>query len=233
MPSRHRVLCTVRACAIVPRLVVNTLALAAISAAALTLASAAVGATVASAASPQAGLVVMFGDGTITEMCVDIGAEEVSGLELLRRSGLPVRIDEGAQGATVCRIGPDGCAEGESCWCRCQSAGPDCAYWSYGTLEGGRWQYAEVGAADRTVRDGDVDGWAWTTGVAEEDLALPAVSFDDLCADGPTAPEETSAGGDAGDGAVGPPGSGTYVGYLALAVGLAMLAGVWAWSRRR
>jgi len=142
---------------------------------------------------PRAGLVIQLGDGTVYESCVELGAPEITGLELLQRSGLDVRYEIVGGGAQVCSIGGHGCAAPEPCWCQCQVVGPDCKYWAYHTLEDGAWEYARVGATSRVVRHGDVDGWAWGAGTATSGAAPPVRAFDDLCGEAKPAPHAPTA----------------------------------------
>lgn len=130
----------------------------------------------------RAGLVVRFGDGSVWSGCITFSEPQIAGLELLRRSGLSVIIEEGSvYGGAVCKIGPDGCDfPYTSCFCQCEGA--DCLYWAYYHLQGGVWQYSNVGAGNYWVRPGDVEGWAWGSGTYGMNGALPpAVTFDQVC----------------------------------------------------
>jgi hypothetical protein len=129
----------------------------------------------------HAGLVVVFGDGRVEQQCVAFTEESISGYELLQRSGLPLSIEAGAIGPTVCSIGDDGCAyPQESCFCRCQ--GSPCIYWSYWRLqEDGAWRYQSLGAGNTQVRDGEVEAWRWAAGTTRDAEKPPAVSFVDIC----------------------------------------------------
>ena len=66
------------------------------------------------AAEPRAGLVVQFGDGSVSTYCVALGGPSVTGLDLLERSGLALRTEVSSLGTMVCRIGTDGCTAEES-----------------------------------------------------------------------------------------------------------------------
>ncbi len=124
----------------------------------------------------HAGLVVTFPDGQTERRCVEFTEEEISGAELLRRSGLAVVFsDFGGLGTGVCRIGDTGCSDPGDCFCQCRGA--DCAYWSYFTLQDGEWRFQNVGASQRRVRDGDVDGWVWGSGRTPPEQ----VTFGELC----------------------------------------------------
>lgn len=128
----------------------------------------------------RAGLVVRFGDGSVLTRCVSFGEPSITGVELLVRSGFPVVIDPSSSiGAGVCKIGPEGCDHGRSCFCQCE--GSTCAYWQYFHLDAGRgaWRYSNVGAALYPVTDGAVEGWSWGNNVAP-----PVVPLDRICAAG-------------------------------------------------
>lgn len=108
-------------------------------------------------------LVVDFGDGRYVTRCVEFVEDEITGEEVLKRSGLNVIFEYSSTGAAVCKIEDVGCDfPSEPCFCDCQ--GSDCVYWSYWYVENGKWVYASEGAAGRTVRDGDMEGWAWGSG---------------------------------------------------------------------
>ncbi|MGQ9667163.1 MAG: hypothetical protein ACUVWB_07600 [Anaerolineae bacterium] len=130
----------------------------------------------------HAGLVVRFGNGSVWSGCIAFTEPQITGLELLRRSGLSVIIEEGGvYGGAVCKIGSDGCDfPYTSCFCQCEGA--DCLYWAYYHLQNGAWQYSNVGAGNYWVRPGDVEGWAWGSGTYGMNGALPpAVTFDQVC----------------------------------------------------
>ncbi len=131
----------------------------------------------ASADQPHhAGLVVDFGDGYTVTRCVEFTEEEISGTELLQRSGLTLVLsDYGGLGTAVCRIGDTGCSDPGDCFCQCRGA--ECAHWSYYALEDGEWDFQNSGASQRHLRDGDVDGWIWGGG-----RTPPArVTFGEVC----------------------------------------------------
>lgn len=112
----------------------------------------------------HASLVVVYPDGRVDTLCVEFDEETISGAELLRRSGLSVVFSgAGGFGEGVCRIGDTGCSDPGNCFCQC--SGGDCAYWSYFALNDDReWQFQQIGASQRTLRDGDVDAWIWGSG---------------------------------------------------------------------
>ena len=124
----------------------------------------------------RAGLVVAFADGHTEVRCVEFAEEEISGVELLRRSGLTfVFSGSGAFGEAVCRIGDTGCNDPGACFCQCRGA--ECAFWAYFALESDRWRFQAVGASQRRLRNGDTDGWVWGSGSAPPG----AVTFEEVC----------------------------------------------------
>lgn len=123
----------------------------------------------------HAGLVVRHADGRTTYAYVPFAEEEISGLDLLARSGIPrVTVPFGGLGEGVCSLAGEGCGVVE---CRrrvCQGSRLDDPYWRYFRQEApGRWRPLALGASATRVRDGDVDGWSWTGGEA----GLPALTL--------------------------------------------------------
>lgn len=111
----------------------------------------------------QAALVVDFGDGRVLVRVVSFAEEAISGVDLLRRSGLDVAMVSGGIGTAVCAIEGVGCPPTpQECFCGCR--GGTCRYWAYFHLREGNWVYADRGAADRRLGNGDVDGWIWGDG---------------------------------------------------------------------
>ncbi len=124
----------------------------------------------------RAGLVVQFGDGTITTRCVEFSEARISGYDVLLRSGLAIEaVVEGGQGAFICGIEGEGCPA-SNCMC---GFPPD--YWSYWHLNGD-WVYSQTGVDGYLVSPGDVEGWRWGTGSSPQ-----AVPFDQICAPPATA----------------------------------------------
>lgn len=129
----------------------------------------------------RAGLVIIHGDGSVTQQCVPFAEESISGYELLQRAGAALSVEAGGMGATVCSIDGEGCSyPAESCFCQCQSS--PCVYWSYWRLEAeGGWRYQPLGAGNTQVRNGDVEAWRWAAGTRQDAPAPPAVRFAEIC----------------------------------------------------
>jgi hypothetical protein len=150
-------------------------------------ASALGGAAASGTPQKEAGLVIQFADGSLGKFCIPFEGESISGLEMLQKSGLPLKFEGfGGMGALVCKIGPDGCDyPGEQC--ACKSYGPGGVYWTYHHLRGTAWKVSAMGAGGYRVKPGEVDGWAWSAGKPP-----PVHTFEQLCpAGGVLAPTPT------------------------------------------
>ncbi len=126
----------------------------------------------------RAGLVVDYGDGTVTYGFVPFSEESISGVELLRRSGVSlVTVDFGGLGQGVCSIGERGCGIGDCRQRLCQTSRPNSPYWRYFRLtEDREWAPMTLGASSVKVEDGEIDGWSWTG----EEHSLPLVDLDEI-----------------------------------------------------
>ncbi len=122
-----------------------------------------------------AGLVVRFGDGRVVTAYVQFEEPAITGIELLQRSGIPITVAPfGGLGLAVCAIAGEGCPA-EDCFCQAKQQ-PAWFWHYYGLAPEGRWVLHSVGASHRLLRDGDVDGWSWTSG----ESGLPAITIDDI-----------------------------------------------------
>jgi hypothetical protein len=115
----------------------------------------------------RAGLLVQFDDGRVETRCVEFETDEISGADLLTRSGLAAVVDVSTGlGITVCKIEGLGCDyPAEHCFCQCMS-GAACGYWNYFTRDPGetQWTYSALGAVLHKSRSGSVEAWAWGDG---------------------------------------------------------------------
>ena len=132
----------------------------------------------ASGALNHAGLVIRHGDGRLIYAYIAFPEESITGVELLRRSGISlVTIGFGGLGEGVCTIDDEGCPASD---CRkkvCQGNGPDAPFWQYFRQTApGDWRSLSLGASSTKVHDGDIDGWSWTG----HDAGIPAVSMADV-----------------------------------------------------
>jgi len=121
-------------------------------------------------------LVVRFGDGSLATRCVEFGEPEISGYDVLMRSGLNVvAAYYSGEGTAICAIEGTGCPVEECLTCDYPN------YWSYWHLVGGAWVYSQVSASGYTVHPDDVEGWSWGAGEPP-----PIVPFEQVCASPPT-----------------------------------------------
>ena len=122
----------------------------------------------------QVGLVIVAGDGSVTTRCISFMTATISGIDLLRQSGLDLETqNDPGLGEVVCKIGADGCPA-DNCTC----AYPP-TYWHYWLKNANaqQWQFSGLGASNRTLRDGDIDGWVWS----DTNVAPPVIAFADIC----------------------------------------------------
>lgn len=124
-----------------------------------------------------AGIVIRPGDGTVTYAYVPID-ETVSGIELLRRSGVSlVTVGFGGLGEGVCQIERTGCEVGPCRTRLCQTGDRDSPYWRYfQSSEDGEWVASPLGGSGSKVSPGDVDGWSWTP----DEAKLPIIAITDI-----------------------------------------------------
>lgn len=114
----------------------------------------------------SASIVVRMPDGSESSRCVAMPEAEVSGLQVLRLSGLPIVTKDfgGSLGSAVCQINGQG------------NDSPDCpgsaGHWHYWHLVDGTWEESQVGAGAYTVHARAVEGWAWASGTK----AIPPAS---------------------------------------------------------
>lgn len=128
-----------------------------------------------------AGIVVDYGDGRMSQAIVPFTENKISGVELLRRSGLSLlSVEFGGMGEGVCAIEDTGC-DLSACRARlCQTGDPESPFWQYvQNAAGGTWQSAPLGASSSVIQDGDVDGWFWTGSTPR----TAAVSLEDIAAE--------------------------------------------------
>jgi len=125
------------------------------------------------------GLVVRHSDGRTLYAYIPLTSDRTTGADVLMRAGFPLNLQASSSlGAAVCAIDGEGCAAPkEDCFCK--SYGDPSYYWHYYThVANGAWRSASVGAGNRVLHDGDVDGWSWTA----SDSGLPTVTLDEIAA---------------------------------------------------
>lgn len=129
----------------------------------------------------HAGLVIHHGGGRVVTACVGFSEPNISGLELLQRSGIPLVTQGSGIGAAVCKIDGEGCEyPTEDCFCR--RDGTQSIYWAYSQLRAGEWMYSPLGASNTRVQPGAVEGWAWGNGDVSSGAVPPLLTFEEICA---------------------------------------------------
>jgi hypothetical protein len=129
----------------------------------------------------HAGLVVRDAEGRVTFAWVPFVEKEISGIDLLKRSGIPVvTVGFGALGEGVCSIGGQGCGVGECRRTVCQSSAATAPFWQYfqqDPADPARWRWLVLGASATMVHDGDIFGWSWTAdGPMLPELPAPTIA---------------------------------------------------------
>jgi hypothetical protein len=135
----------------------------------------------------RAGLVIRYADGRVQTQCVSFSEPNITGEELLQRSGLAVTLDYNAGlGGAVCSINNQGCMfPTQDCFCHCQSS--TCEYWAYFYRTSDGWQYSQEGPGYYQVADHALEGWSWGQGNFFSGIELPLLTFADVCP-APTTP---------------------------------------------
>ena len=154
-------------------------------------------APLACAATDQRAALVVDTGGDARSYCVALGADAVSGTDLIRLAhdqyGLDYRLGFG--GRAVCRLANVGVDDGD-----CFGAYPD--FWGYWHGDGdGGWTWATGSAADWTVEAGGIDGWQWGPGQdGTTHGAPPATRTSEVCPVQTPPPSATPDGGGGGGG---------------------------------
>jgi len=125
------------------------------------------------------GVVVRHSDGRILYAYVPLTSDRLTGAEALQKSGLALNVAVGGSfGTAVCAIDGEGCTSPQED-CFCKSYGSPSFYWHYYLHNpDGSWRNSNLGAGNRVLHDGDVDGWSWTSGDSE----LPSVALAQIAA---------------------------------------------------
>jgi len=130
----------------------------------------------------RVGLIVTHGDGEVITQCLEFSEQQITGYDVLERSGLDLNADvTNGMGAAICRLDNEGCTyPADECFCQCQGA--PCTFWIYWYLDGGNWKFSSQGAANRQVQDGDVEAWVWGEGSPNNGgTQPPKITFDEIC----------------------------------------------------
>jgi hypothetical protein len=117
---------------------------------------------------------VVIDTGTeVRKICVRFSEPELTGEELLRRAKVDAVFAEYSIGQAVCSLCGTGCPA-DDCFCESGTTG---RYWNYSRDGDAGWQRSSLGASSTTVKDGDVEGWAWGT----EGAVPPWIGFESIC----------------------------------------------------
>ena len=127
----------------------------------------------------QAALVVRHGQDDVRTACIDFDEPQISGYELLQRSGFDLQIGVQGLGSLVCSVGDTGCPASD-CFCHCKGGG-ECVYWSYWHRLDDSWQYSQGGASVYMVESGAVEGWSWGPGAVNQAVPPPDISYEEIC----------------------------------------------------
>lgn len=142
----------------------------------------------------EAGVVVEWGDGTVSAICVGFEGDSISGDQLLAEAGLVSSDFTGL----VCSINSVGCQHSgtfDSCTCECQVGSETCVYWAFFTQRYGEsWLYSALGFRSQAARDGDLHGWRWGERSTNSATAPRNITFEQVCGHPPgqAAPEPTA-----------------------------------------
>ena len=128
----------------------------------------------------HAGLIVRDGEGRVTYAWVPFQEDEIDGIALLKRSGIPVvTVGFGGLGEGVCAIAGEGCSVGECRRTVCQASGANAPYWQLfrqDPADPATWHWLALGGSATRVHGGDVLGWSWTGDTPQ----LPAITPEQL-----------------------------------------------------
>lgn len=130
----------------------------------------------------RAGLVVVHGDGQVVTRCVEFTEEQITGYDLLVRSGLDLNYEaQGGLGTAICRLDNEGCNYPEDqCFCRC--LGSPCVFWSLWQWVDDDWVFSSQGASATVVTDETMQAWVWGEGtIGTAASPPPPVSFGEVC----------------------------------------------------
>jgi len=125
----------------------------------------------AHAALHHAALVIEHSSGRLLTKCVAFAEAQISGLQLIERSGVPYQAQTfGSMGGAICQLDGDPSSVPSNCF----GSGP---YWQYFHWQGG-WRQSSLGASSSMLNDGGMDGWRYAAGANQ---APGNVSFAAVC----------------------------------------------------
>lgn len=134
----------------------------------------------AGSGSNQAGLLVTFGDGTSSSVCVSFDEDSINGYQLLESSGLSlVAEDYGSLGQAVCKISDgsqsDGCDyPSEECFC---DSPPNA--WVFFVPDSGQtsWSVSGTGISSTMAGNGGVQAQLW----GDDKQVPPSCFYEEIC----------------------------------------------------
>lgn len=134
--------------------------------------------TSAQSAENEVGVIVDYGDESITWIWIPFAEEETPLIDLLEMTDLQmVTVGFGGMGEGVCQIDDTGCpaADCRQRLCQTSSSSP---FWRIMELRDGEWSMTGSGVSGIRVEDGDIYSLSWSA----ENPDLPIVSMDELAA---------------------------------------------------
>lgn len=146
----------------------------------------------------NAGLVIQRQDGTVSLYCVRFPEAQITGYELLRRSGVELVVQDFGGGVFICKIQGEGQDyPREPCTPPCPSQ-DSCTYWGYYRFENGAWRFNDQGVTADVVRNLDIEGWRFGPHSLQGGNPPLAVALEEVCprrelVDGASAPPSPPA----------------------------------------
>ncbi|MDQ6713847.1 MAG: hypothetical protein M3Z28_11770 [Candidatus Dormibacteraeota bacterium] len=126
----------------------------------------------AHAAIHHAALVIQHASGSVITRCVAFAEDQISGLQLIQRSGVQYEAQSfGSIGTAMCQLDREPSTVPPGCF----GSGP---YWQYFHRQGGGWQTSTFGASSSVLHDEDMDGWHYAAGAQQ---APGNVAFASVC----------------------------------------------------
>jgi len=125
------------------------------------------------AAVHRAGLAIEHASGRLVTRCVTFMEDQLSGFDLVQRSGVPYRAQTyGSLGQAICQLDGEPSPVPGNCLGTGQS-------WVYEHRTATGWVQSQIGASGWMLHDGDMDGWRYAGGAAQ---TLPALTLAQVCA---------------------------------------------------
>ena len=124
------------------------------------------------AAVHHAALVIQHSSGSLITRCVAFAEEQITGLQLVQRSGLEYEAQSfGSMGSAMCQLDQEPSTVPSGCF----GSGP---YWQYFHRQAGGWQASAVGASSSVLHDSDMDGWHYAAAAGQRPAGI---TFQSVC----------------------------------------------------